>query len=702
MRARPYLLLGLLIETACLLTALIGGHFFRESERLQAEVAFEREAEHVSDAIQQRLSRYEEALHATAALLKASEKVTAEEWRTFVDELSTEVRFPGALGFGFIRRVRDAEVDEFLSELAGFGIHDLQLSTITPPPPGEDRMLVQFIEPLEQNRAALGLDIGSGPMRRATALKAMRTGTVQLTQCIQLVQDASRRPGYLMLLPVYRGSAAPMTEAEREAACIGWTYSPFVGGSVMSDLPELEHAQLELAAFDGALGASPLICGQLPSAEPSFLTQRSVDVGGRRLSLQLWPKQEGGVALGFGWGPLWFLGFGLLTSTGLLLLMFLLRSSNRSAIRAAESASKAKSDFLAIMSHEIRTPLNGVIGMSELLLSESLDEPARARAEVLHQSGEGLLALVNDILDYTKIESGHLELESRPFAPQRVVEQSVALFAESLSGSGVECRVATREGSAWHLGDALRFRQIVLNLLSNAVKFTHAGEILIELESREDSLMLSVSDSGIGMAPEAVERLFCAFTQAESSTSRRYGGSGLGLSIVKSLVELMGGEIQVESTPGTGTRFEVWVPLPTVAPPAALPSTESTLSLDLRLRVLVAEDNSVNGTITRAMLERLGCEVEWVVDGEAAVEAALEGQHDVVLMDCHMPGMDGLEATRRLRAAGYGAPIVALTANASVKDMAACSEAGMDGFLSKPIRQGDLHEALNDYVSPAR
>jgi signal transduction histidine kinase/ActR/RegA family two-component response regulator len=379
----------------------------------------------------------------------------------------------------------------------------------------------------------------------------------------------------------------------------------------------------------------------------------------------------------------------------------------RAAQAAADAASRAKSEFLAMMSHEIRTPLNGVIGINSLLLDMSLDEKARHYAQIGRQSGETLLALVNDFLDFSKIESGHLTLDVQPFNPAQVATESLAVIQENAHGKDLSFVSDVRVPDLLR-GDAVRLRQILLNLLANAVKFTGQGEVRLRAEVLDRPgpavwLRFEVSDTGIGIPQEAQVRLFQPFSQADASTTRRYGGTGLGLAICRALAQLMGGDIRAQSAEGKGSVFTVDLPFEpaTVAVPvrATPESTGRTVSAPgaARGRVLLAEDNVVNHFVACEMLERLGCRVDIVDNGKAAVDACARTPYDLVFMDCHMPVMDGLDAARAIRAAEQGGrrvPMVAMTASALSGDRERCHEAGMDDYLAKPVRLEDVERMV--------
>ncbi|WHZ17779.1 MAG: Two-component system sensor histidine kinase [Nitrospira sp.] len=423
----------------------------------------------------------------------------------------------------------------------------------------------------------------------------------------------------------------------------------------------------------------------------------------------------------------------------------------RAAKEAAEAANKAKSEFLANMSHEIRTPMNGVLGTTELLLHSELSDKQRHLASIVHRSGRTLLAIINDILDFSKIEAGKLELETVDFDLSHILSESMELFREAAQRKNILLVQQMGEEVPLYLtGDPVRLRQIVMNLLSNAIKFTERGgvslttELLSETET-DVRLRLSVTDSGIGIAPAAKTRIFEAFSQADGSTTRRYGGTGLGLSIAKRLVGLMDGTITAESTPGVGSTFAFTVrlgrPIPGTPLPKGLtspmkfpdgyplpgqhmephPAAPSPVPPEAPTanpagRILLAEDNPVNREVAVGMLELLGYEVEVADNGREAVMAADRGKVDMILMDCQMPEMDGLEATRLIRAhesslvkreasderrdpndeirRTHRVPIVALTAHAMQGDRERCLAAGMDDYLTKPFTQMQLREIL--------
>ena len=372
---------------------------------------------------------------------------------------------------------------------------------------------------------------------------------------------------------------------------------------------------------------------------------------------------------------------------------------------AAEAANRAKSAFLATMSHEIRTPLNGVLGMAQAMATDGLTAEQRGRLDVIRQSGETLLAILNDVLDLSKIEAGKLELEAGEFDIGDLARGAHAAFAAVAERKGLAFALTVEPGACGlYAGDATRVRQILYNLVSNALKFTESGEVAVNVARDGGELRLTVSDTGIGIPPERLASLFQKFEQADASTTRRYGGTGLGLSICRELAQLMGGTIEARSQPGAGATFMAILPLAWIGEQTHRGRTEIDAAIGAEgelaaLRVLAAEDNEVNRLVLRTLLSQVGVEPLIVETGLQAVEAWAREPWDVILMDVQMPEMDGPTATGVIRAreAAEGrarTPIVALTANAMSHQVAEYRACGMDGFVAKPIEAARLFAAL--------
>lgn len=377
----------------------------------------------------------------------------------------------------------------------------------------------------------------------------------------------------------------------------------------------------------------------------------------------------------------------------------------RDSKEAAEKANIAKSDFLANMSHEMRTPLNGVIGSLSLIDDDSVGAQTAELVKAAERSAETLLTLIDDLLDLSRIEAGEIDLEFSVFDPVELSTIVAEVFKPLAEKKGITLSTEVNSQNARVKSDVGKVRQVLINLVGNALKFTQRGAVAVNIDvekkSDADCLVIEVRDTGIGISKQDQGLLFDRFKQADSSRTKSHGGAGLGLAICKQLSDIMDGSISVSSAPGVGSTFKFTVPVTLVDAQSEIQEERVVSDAPLSGRILIAEDSETNAMVAKKMLDRLGLEYEHVVDGAAAVEAALDGDFDVVLMDVSMPNLDGLEATRILRQRGYTTPIVAMTAHALKGDRDHAFKIGLSGYMTKPVRPKAIRNELEKWLTPA-
>jgi signal transduction histidine kinase/CheY-like chemotaxis protein len=725
----PYVVLAGMLAVTAGVTAYVA-FSIRARDRLR----FQNAVEDLQISLQRRIDTYLALLRATAGLFTASDTVDHQEFAAFVSQLSLRQRYPGVQGIGFSVRVPAAERAALEERMVAEGLAGFR---IWPGGPRPVYNSIIYLEPLDRrNLEAIGYDMATEAVRKAAMDQAATTGRAAASGKVTLVQeiDPLKQAGFLIYVPVYRRGVPLATTAQREAALTGFVYSPFRCDDLFEGVLDVERrGTVDLLVFDGASPTPETLLhdsahAQAPESarsSPRFLTRTTMDVVGQRWTIVIsaGPAFGGGVERTL--VPFVFLG-GLLTSLALFGVTWLeirarsdaekvaaelranerereaLLAREREARAEAQAANLAKDEFLAMLSHELRTPLNAILGWTRMVTSGQLDAERQAHAlEVIERNARSQAGLIEDLLDISRIVAGKLRLDPRPVELGAAVHATLDEMRPAAEAKHVEIRERiTATGRV--LGDANRIRQIVTNLLSNAVKFTNAGGCIeVGLDRDGTTLVLTVRDNGMGINPAFVPHVFDRFRQADSTSTRTHGGMGLGLAIVRHLVEQMGGTVRADSAgEGKGATFTVTFPLLSDAAAAgAVPASPIDepgellrgIGPDLLkgLDVLIVDDDEDSADLVGSALQEGGAGVRRARSVAAALSELAATPADVLISDLAMPEADGFDLIREVRAHPdervREMPAIALTAHARLADREKVLAAGFQMYLRKPV-----------------
>ena len=735
-RWRSSLPWGLLAVLA--LTSAAVANYVAESARTRDQLRFEAAAQQAHEAIRDRVEGYIALLRATSGLFAAVAEVDRDLFHAYVERLELKHRYPGLQGIGFSKRIRPGEMAALPGRMRAQGFPEFRH---WPEHPGPEQHAILYLEPHDEgNGAALGFDMSADPIRRAVMERARDTGLGEGSGKVAVAQELDPKPqaGFLVYFPVYAGGRIPGTVEERRAALEGFVYAPFSADELMwgifgGETPR--HIQVEV--YDGGQvredalmhrsgGVTPTDArpdsNRVPVTLREFSSHTTFDMAGRVWTVQF--RSGPGFPRDAGWRFVPVVLVGGLAAAGLLFVLTrgqvrareqaeafamdnaVLYRQAEGARAEAEVANRAKDEFLATLSHELRTPLTAILGWTRILRTEEVDEATRVRGlEVIDRNVQAQARLIEDVLDVSRIITGKMQLNVRRIDMPAVVDAAIESVRPAADAKKIEV-VAALEGPATIAGDGERLQQVVWNLLSNAIKFTPSGgRIEVRLHVDGENVALEVSDSGKGIASEFLPYVFDRFRQADSSSTRTHGGLGIGLALVRHLVELHGGSVHARSGgEGAGSTFAIRLPVagPTVEidPMADVPAatvsrvSQSGLPSLEGVRVLVVDDEADARDLLGVILRRRGAAVDLAASVPEALEALARTRPDVLVSDISMPDADGYALIREIRgreAHGDGpTPAIALTAYARDRDRERAIASGFQLHLAKPVEPDEL------------
>ncbi|HEY0155740.1 MAG TPA: CHASE domain-containing protein [Thermoanaerobaculia bacterium] len=701
-RVLPWFVFGVFVVLTILAT-----YYVWDTTRSADRARFDNAVQTTNDAIAARLGTYVNVLTGTRGLVVADPTLPRDSLRAYIRSLNVARRYPGIQGVGVAVRIPVSSIPELEAEMRRGGYPRFQ---VWPMAAREEAMPIVLLEPQDRrNAAAMGYDMWSEPLRRDAMMRARDSGRPAATPPVVLVQEieAPKQKGFIIYTPLYATGTTPPTLEQRRDALVGFIYAPFRAADLLEGIfGTQERPEVGFTIHDRGelLYATP----GLP-ANPRFTEVRREHVAGRVWTIRWISRREGkGLALLSAAG----------TFAGGMVIAFLLFSLIRVQMRAREQAEAtterlrtseaalqranvAKDEFLATLSHELRTPMTAILGWSQMLGEEDLDDASRAMAvEAIRKSATVQAQLIDDLLDVSRITAGKMKIEPEPIELAPVVESAIDTVRSAAEAKSVSISSNVATG-IWVNGDERRLQQVTWNLLTNAVKFTpEGGQVFVELREEGSAAVVEVRDTGQGIDPAFMPHVFERFRQADSSTTRPHMGLGLGLAIVRHLVELHGGNISAESKgEGRGSTFRVRLPLlrngRTRREEEPEPIAEDALH---GLRVLVVDDDEEVRNFVTTVFRNAGAEVRNAPAARPALDVLAEWPADVVLSDLAMPGADGFDLLHWIRASHLERvrtlPVVALTAFAMPEDRQRVMEGGFQGFVAKPVEPARLREAI--------